>query len=232
MTTPPSTKPTGASAPIRAARTQAAPKIHNPVSADHLRTIMPHAGAKADTFADPLNRAMSHFGIDTPTQKAAFLAQISEESGDLQFSSEITHWSASRLIQVFPRQFPSPEIANRYVGRPEAILNRAYANSNGNGDEASGDGYKYRGRGMLQITGRNNYRALGFEKIPDAVAEPYSSAFAAAGYWRMNHLNHRTRTVLNRQQFDAIVGQVNRGRLGFERRWQAYQRALMVLQPR
>lgn len=208
------------------------PRRSTPMTADRLRAVMPAAATQADVHTDPINRAMAHYRIESPEQQAVFLAQISVESENLQKLSEGLNYSARRIIQVWPRRFPTLASAQPYANNPIALANRVYANRNGNGDEASGDGFRYRGRGILQITGRSNYRALGFEKDPDTVLQPYESAFAAAGFWKMNRLNDRTRTELNREQFNEIVGQVNGGHLAADRRWQAYQRALALLRPK
>lgn len=196
------------------------------VRADDLRSIMPGAGKRADELADPISKAMAHYGITSPEQKAAFLAQVSVESGQLQAVDENLRYSAERLHQIIPDRFPTVESAKPYAGHPDRIANRAYAGKAGNGDEASGDGYRYRGRGIRQITGRYNYAKLGFDKNPDAVAEPYPSAFAAAAYWKMRGLNERTKVELDRRHFDQVVGGVNSAGLGGDLRWAAYQRAL------
>lgn len=175
---------------------------------------------------------MTHYGIATPEQRAAFLAQVSEESGHLLKASEGLNYSAVGLRKTFPDRFSTLAIANSYAHKPVAIANRAYAGKNGNGNEASGNGCRFRGRGILQITGRGTYKALGLENDPDAVSLPYYSAFSGAAYWKSHSLNERTLHVLNHRQFDAIVGGVNSARLGGDRRWEAYQRALAALQPR
>ena len=196
------------------------------LGADDLRSIMPGAGKRADELADPIDKAMAHYGINSPEQKAAFLAQVFVESGQLHAMDENLRYSAEGLHKTFPDRFPTVESAKPYVGNVERIANRAYAGKGGNGDEASGDGYKYRGRGILQITGKYNYTKLGFDKNPNAVLRPFHGAFAAAGYWKMRRLNERTNVELNRRQFDRVVGRVNAAGLNGDLRWAAYQRAL------
>lgn len=106
---------------------------------------------------------MAAEGINTPQQRAAFLAQVAVESQESQNTTEnLNYTTAQRLQEVFGRsRFPTPAAAAPYLRSPEALGNRVYANRNGNGDEASGDGYRYRGRGFMQTTGRENYRAVG-----------------------------------------------------------------------
>ena len=199
------------------------------VTAGMLRAIMPHAGVAADRFLDPLNRAMALRGIDTPAQRAAFLAQVSVESGQLHHTVENLNYSVHRLRQVWPRRFPTEASAAPYAHNPEALGNSVYANRLGNGDEASGDGFRFRGRGLMQITGRANYRAVGFESNPDDLSNPVNAANTAAGFWQANGLNRQTTGVLSRHQFDAVSRAVNGGDVGLQDRWHAYQRALSAL---
>lgn len=117
---------------------------------------------------------------------AHFLAQCAHESGNFQFVRENLNYSADSLLKVFPRYFKDKLTADKYARKPEAIANRVYANRIGNGDEASGDGYRFRGRGYIQLTGRDNYKSFG-EYIgqdvvsnPDAVATIYPLESA---YW-------------------------------------------------
>ena len=164
-------------------------------------------------------------GIDSNERRAAFLAQISVESGDLQNTRENLNYSAERLHQVWPKRFPTIASAQPYAHNPEALGNHVYANRLGNGDEASGDGYRYRGRGLMQTTGRDNYRAAGFENRPDDLADPTTAANSAAQFWSTNGLNPRTATVLPRGAFNDITQTVNGGQNGSDARWAAYGRA-------
>lgn len=174
---------------------------------------------------------MRTYGIDTNERRAAFLAQISVESGQLHNVEENLNYSAPRLRVVWPRRFRTDPVANDFAHNPEALGNSVYANRLGNGDAASGDGYRYRGRGLMQTTGRDNYRAAGFENNPEALADPITAAASAARFWSSNGLNGRTTTVLSREQFNGITRTVNGGDNGSDERWAAYQRALKALQP-
>jgi len=135
---------------------------------------------------------MAANGITTPEQRAAFLAQVAVESNQLQTTTEnLNYTTAQRLQQVFGRtHFPSPDAAAPFLRNPEALANRVYANRNGNGDEASGDGY--RGRGLMQTTGRENYRAAGHENDPETLEAPQGAADAAAQFWASHGLNGQT----------------------------------------
>lgn len=213
-------------------RTASAARSSPAVSGDQLRSVLPKAGKKADQYSAALNRAMDKHGINTSHQKAAFLAQIGVESADLQFTEEqLSAYSAKRLTEVFPKRFPDIASARPYAHNPEAIANRVYANRNGNGSEASGDGYRFRGRGLIQITGRANYRAVGYENNPEALNDPEVAAETAARFWTDHNLGDRTSRELSRSQFDAISRTVNGGNHGSVERWNAYQRGLKALQP-
>ncbi len=212
-----------AAAPTSAAGAAEQP---TPITADQLRAIMPQASDEADRYVGPLNQAMATHGINTPTQQAAFLAQISAESMQLHRTVESLDYSAQRMTQVWPRRFPTEAAAAPYAHNPEALANRTYAIRNGNGDETSGDGFRFRGRGLIQVTGRANYRALGFENNPEALAEPQNAADTAAAFWQSSGLNGRTADVLDQTQFDAVSRSLNGGDTGIQDRRDAYQRAL------
>lgn len=131
------------------------------------------------------------FGIDGPKRLANFLGQCKHESGSFHYTEENLHYSAAGLLKVFKKYFPSQVIADQYANQPDKIASRVYANRMGNGDEASGEGYKYRGRGYLQITGKVNYKllkdALGVDLLehPELVATTY--ALASAGFFFKNN---------------------------------------------
>jgi predicted chitinase len=201
------------------------------VTVAQLRSIMTGSEQQAEVYADTLNRAMTKHGINTPQQRAAFLAQLSVESGNLRSTEENLDYSAKRLTQVWKRHFPTIASAEPYAHNPEALANYVYANRLGNGNEASGDGYRYRGRGLIQITGRENYRKVGYENNPDALKDPYVAAHSAAQFWTDRNLNARSKTSLSRDQFNVISRTVNGGNNASQERWNAYQRGLLALRP-
>lgn len=201
------------------------------VTTDQLQQIMPHAGSLAGKYVEALNAAMANHGIDSASQIAAFLAQVGVESNDLRNVAENLNYSARRLTEVWPTRFPTFQGAEPYAHNPTALANNVYANRLGNGDEASGDGYRFRGRGLIQITGRSNYEAAGFVNDPDSLSDPTNAANSAASYWQGAGLNNSTNSVLGRGEFNAISRIVNGGSIGSEERWQAYQRGLAALQP-
>lgn len=149
---------------------------------------------RAAHWATPLARAMERHGITTPRRAAHFLAQIGHESASLSRLEENLDYSAARLREVFPSRFDATT-ARAYARQPERIANRVYANRMGNGDEASGDGWTYRGRGPIQLTGRANYRrmaritGLPLEAQPALAAEVAAGALIAAAWWQDAGLN-------------------------------------------
>lgn len=197
----------------------------------NLRFIMASTAADAATFIVPIQTAMKAFSIDKSEQQAAFLAQVCVESGNLHHTVEILNYSASRLHQVWPMRFRTVAQAQPYAHNSEKLGNHVYANRLGNGDEASGDGYRFRGRGLIQVTGRMGYRDAGFESQPEALERPGAAAMSAARYWRSRGLNERSRTRLSRGQFNAITLTVSGGTNGSVDRWLAYERALEALSP-
>lgn len=165
------------------------------VTDDELRRIMPTLPqADRQTYLPHLQAAMVEFGITTFLREAAFLSQLAVESSELRRMVENLNYSAKGLLATFRKYF-TPALAAAYARQPEKIANRVYADRLGNGPESSGDGWKYRGRGAIQITGKDNYttfgEALGVDYVsdPDLAATP-SEAFRTAGaFWKSKGLN-------------------------------------------
>ena len=161
-----------------------------------LKQVCPRLAAPlALAWVTPLNAAARRFEITTPERLAAFLAQIAHESAELTRLEENLSYSAARLMAVWPGRFPTLTSAQPFERAPEALANRVYASRLGNGDAASGDGWRFRGRGLLQITGRGNYRTaaqallLPLEAEPERLASPDVAALGAAHFWRSRGLN-------------------------------------------
>jgi putative chitinase len=151
------------------------------------------------------------FGIDGPLRLSHFLSQCAHESGNFKFLKENLNYSADGLRKIFPKYFPTIEAANKYARQPEKIANKVYGNRMGNGDEASGDGFKFRGRGYIQLTGKDNYAA--FDKFvdddimanPDLVATKYPLT-SAAFFFHKNKLWE----VCDRGHSDDVVTAVTK----------------------
>lgn len=121
---------------------------------------------------DELPSVVDKFAINTPLRLSHFLAQVAHESGNFKFLKENLNYSAAGLLKTFPKYFKDATTAKAYERKPDKIANRVYASRMGNGDEASGDGFKFRGRGFLQVTGKDNYKAFSAFIGEDCVANP------------------------------------------------------------
>lgn len=145
-------------------------------------------------LAEKYKTLFEQYGVITPLQKAHFMAQIEHESG-LKPIAENLNYSPQRLRQIFPKYFPTIAKANAYGRKPMAIANLVYANRMGNGNEASGDGWRYRGRGFIQLTGKSNYQALStstgidFVKNPDLLLQEANAMIASLWFWQRNKLS-------------------------------------------
>jgi putative chitinase len=150
-----------------------------------LKTLQSKVGVKPDGVfgKDTLRACMKHYGL-TPESASHFFAQCAHETGNFILFRENLNYSADGLLRIFPKYFDLIK-ARQYARQPERIANRVYANRMGNGDEASGDGWRYRGRGAIQLTGKSNYRDfadwIGKTIDPDQVADEY--AFESAQYY-------------------------------------------------
>lgn len=209
-----------------------------PVTEAQLRQIMANA-PEVVTWTNALNASMQEFAIVSAQRMAAFLAQVAHESSELRRLVENLNYSAASLQRAWPKRFPSSEIARPYERRPERIADFVYANRLGNGDEASGDGWRFRGRGLLQVTGRSNYRSTGtalglpLEDQPELLEQAVNAARSAGHYWRSNGLNELADLSGDRihddEDFILITKRINGGTagLGERRRYWAIAKATL-----
>jgi putative chitinase len=202
------------------------------LTADILRAALPAARpTDIARFATPLAEACAEWGIDTPLRLAAFLAQIAHESGQLRHLAENLYYSAEALLRVFPCHFDAEQAA-AYARQPERIGSRVYANRMGNGDEASGDGWRYRGRGLIQVTGHDNYAAcgtaLGLDLIaqPELLEQPGPAARSAVWFWHRHDLNRLADT----RDITTITRRINGGLTGLDDRKACYAHACAALE--
>ena len=188
---------------------------------------------QARIFAEPLAAACARFDITSRARVAGFLAQCRVESADFtRLEENLSYTRAERILQIFPSRVKSLDDAARLVRNPRAMANRVYAGKIGNGDEASGDGWRFRGRGLKQLTGRANYadaaEALGrpYLEHPDLVAQPVDACLTAAWFWSCAKGN----LLADSAQWDAITRAVNGpGMLQADLRRQYAEEALQVL---
>lgn len=171
-------------------------------------------------WVDPLNETFQRFGISSPRQQAAFIGQCGHECGNFRILEENLSYRAATLMRIWPKRFPTQEIANQYAGNPKKIANKVYADRMGNRDEASGDGYRFRGRGCIQLTGSTNYfnagKALGvdFWAEPDLVATPKYAALTAGWFWSTHNCN----ALSEAGNWVGLTKKINGGTLGLDER--------------
>jgi putative chitinase len=187
-----------------------------------------------DYWYDSLCQILPTYEINTPERVAAFVAQCAHESGNFKFLKENLNYKAASLRKVFPKYFPDDAIANDYANRPnkqEAIANRIYANRMGNGDEASGDGFRYLGRGLIQLTGKNNYTIFAasietpVEEIPEYLQTFEGAVQSACWFWEQNNLNQWA----DAKDILTLTKRINGGTIGLEDRKKHFAHALHVL---
>ena len=199
-----------------------------PITVQQLLHIFPNASQVAGVFVPFLNAALNRYQVVGARRLAAFIAQVGHESGQLTRLVENLNYSADSLRKTWPSRF-DVELSTASARKPEQIANIAYGNRMGN--TAPGDGWKYRGRGLIQITGKNNYRACGealgldLTAQPELLEKPEHACMSAAWFWATNGLN----TLANGGKFEAITQRINGGQNGSADRQALYAKALKVL---
>jgi putative chitinase len=184
-----------------------------PLTLDILRRALPRANeTNAALHLASLNEGMARWQITTPARIAAFLAQVGHESGDLARTEENLNYRKETLVRVWPSRFKTLEQAAAYEHQPEKLANHVYAGRMGNGHEASGDGFRYRGRGLIQLTGRATYATFApwALETPDWLAEAPEAARSACWYWGTRNLN----ALADAGDHVGICRAINGGRTG------------------
>jgi putative chitinase len=197
------------------------------ITADALKKAFPLCAAP-DDWVKALAPAMEKYAINNPARIASFLAQTGHESSQFNRLVEgLNYKTALRLTNVWPKRFPDEASAQPYVSNEEKLANLVYAKRLGNGDSNSGDGYKFRGRGIIQITGRSNYadagKALGLNLInqPDLLLQKPNAAMSAAWFWSSRGLNALADDHTddnNLEDFTEIIKRINGGSVGLSER--------------
>jgi len=197
---------------------------------ENLHNCLPEAtAANVALFVEPINAACSEFDISNAWRLAAFIAQVGHESGNLRYVKENLNYSAEGLCKVFPKYFNASTAAH-YGRNPEAIANKVYANRMGNGPEESGDGWRFRGRGLIQLTGHDNYvqcgNGLGVDltQYPDYLESPEGAARSAGWFWHSRGLN----ALADVGDMKTMTKKINGGFIGLEDRIKHYNHALQV----
>lgn len=181
----------------------------------------------ADKWADAIQATCDKFEINTPERQAGFIAQLAHESGMFKFVKENLNYSDKALLAVFPKYF-NAENVQAYARQPEKIANRVYGNRMGNGDEASGDGFKYCGRGLIQLTGKDNYKrfsdAVGVDFVsnPELVEQPEYACLSAGWFWSVNGLNK----LADAKDILGMTKRINGGTIGLDHRTELYNKLI------
>jgi putative chitinase len=195
-----------------------------------LQQLVPGAPHIND-WHEALDQLLDDYGIDSPQRVAHFIAQCAHESGNFRFIRENLNYSAKGLMTTFKKYFPTETLAIQYQRQPERIANRVYANRMGNGDEASGDGWRYCGRGLIQLTGKDNYTFFaGSLGIPVEEAAEYLATFEGAAqsacfFWEQNNLNR----FADANDIKGLTRAINGGQIGLEDRIKHTNHALHVM---
>lgn len=200
------------------------------LTASQLKQMVPGI-THVDHWIEAFDQLLPDYEINTPKRIAAFIAQCAHESGGFRFLKENLNYKAESLMKTFPKYFSDRDTANAYAKQPVKIANRVYANRMGNGDEASGDGFKYCGRGLIQLTGKSNYSwfAASLEISPEEASE-YLETFEGAAqsacwFWESNNLN----VEADAGDIKKMTKKINGGYIGLDDRVKHYEHALHIL---
>ena len=199
---------------------------------DTVRQLIPKVKNFDDWYSNLID-ILPEYDIDTPHRVAAFMAQCGHESGGFTLMQENLNYSAKGLVGTFKKYFPTEAHAKPYERKPEMIANRVYANRMGNGDEASGEGWYFRGRGIVQITGKNNYTKCSqslFEsnvlvENPDLLLESEYAIHSACWFWSAARLNE----LADISDMKTMTKRINGGYIGLEDRIHHYNHAIEIL---
>jgi putative chitinase len=198
-------------------------------TAEKLGKIIPNAAYGVDTWFNELNEMLPVFEITTVGRVAAFVAQTAHESGGYRALVENLNYAGDKLAGIWPKHFKDVDVS-KYHRNPQAIANRAYRSRMGNGDEASGDGWKYRGRGLIQLTGKDNYTRFGqyaeisAEDAAEYLETPRGAVHSACWFWYANDLN----TYADAGDFLGMTKRINGGTIGLEDRVKHYNEAVHI----
>jgi putative chitinase len=184
-----------------------------------------------EEWLEPLTDVFHRYSINTPLRMAAFIGQCAHESGNFKTLQENLNYSAEALCRVWPSRFPSVEAAQPYHRNPDKIANKVYGGRMGNGTEETGEGSLYKGRGLIQLTGKDNYRLASdalsedFVSSPDLVCGPKYAALTAGWYWNKRGLNKEA----DAKDYVGMTKKINGGTIGLDDRVKHIAHALEVL---
>ena len=179
----------------------------------------------------PLEDTFAKYDISTPQRQAAFIGQCAHESANFKTLEENLNYKPESLMRVWPSRFPDLPTAMKYAHNPEAIANKVYGGRMGNGVEETGDGWKYHGRGLIQLTGKENYdncgKAISLDLInqPGLLAQPDGAVMSAGWFWNKKGLN----ALADAGDYETMTKRINGGLIGLDDRKAKIAKALQVL---
>ena len=197
---------------------------------EKLKQLLP-GNPYLDNWYESLCKILPEYEINTAPRVAAFVAQCAHESGGFKTLKENLNYRAVTLRKVFPKYFPTDALAESYAGKQEKIANKVYANRMGNGPEESGDGFRYCGRGLIQLTGKENYSwfaaslEMAVEDVPEYLGTFEGAVQSACWFWESNNLNQ----YADKGDILTMTKRINGGTIGLEDRIKHYNHALHVL---
>jgi putative chitinase len=184
-----------------------------------------------EKWLKPLENTFAKYDINTSKRQAAFIGQCAHESGNFKTLEENLNYKPEALMRVWPSRFPNLATAMKYAHNPEAIANKVYGGRMGNGVEESGEGAKYHGRGLIQLTGKENYAncgsGIGVDLLsnPGLLGTPEYAALSAGWFWNKKGLN----ALADAQDYETMTKRINGGTLGLDDRKAKIAKVLSVL---
>lgn len=200
------------------------------ITQDQLQQIL-KGNHYVEYWCDALNKILPDYDITTAQRIAAFIGETYVESAGYTDLHENLNYKAASLARTWPKYFPSMEVANQYANQPEKIANKVYANRMGNGNEASGDGWKFCGRGLIQLTGHDNYQAfadsteMSIDDVPAYLQTFEGAVQSACWFWENNNLNQ----YADAWDINTLSKKINGGDLGQTERLSHCNTALQIL---
>ena len=182
-------------------------------------------------WLEPLNKTFEKYEINTPTRQAAFIGQCGHESANFKTLEENLNYSAKGLMATWPSRFPTIEIATQFERNPEKIANKVYGGRADLGNTEDGDGWRFHGRGLIQLTGRSNYTVCGlalekpFAELPELILEPENATLSAGWFWNKRGLN----ALADAEDWTTMTRRINGGTIGLQDRINKIHKAMDIL---
>lgn len=182
-------------------------------------------------WLDPLNQTFEKYEINTPTRQAAFIGQCQHESSNFKVLQENLNYSAKGLMATWPSRFPDMDTAERYEHQPEKIANKVYGGRADLGNTEDGDGWRFSGKGVIQLTGRSNFTVCGlalgrpFADHPELLLEPENAALSAGWFWNKKNLN----SLADAEDWNTMTKRINGGLNGLDDRINKIHKAMDIL---